>query len=80
MPRVVQRSQLSKSVVQSYDGDSPGSDQPLRISSARFLPSGVSVGSSPLGGSTMSVVWRCGVAGSVTPESSARPNSPFSIS
>src|SRR2546426_3544252 len=80
MPRVMQRSQLSKSVAESKAGDSPGSDQPLRISSARRLPSGVSAGSKPLGGSTMRVVCRCGVLGSVTPERSARPYSPFSIS
>src|SRR5688572_10857913 len=55
-------------------------DQPLRIVSARFFPSGVSAGSRPDGGSTISVVCRCGVLGSVTPERRARPNSPFSIS
>ena len=79
MPRVMQRSQLSKSVGESKAGDSPGSDQPLRISSARRFPSGVRAGSKPFGGSTMSVVCRCGVLGSVTPERSARPYSPFSI-
>ena len=69
----MQRSQLSKSAGESKAGDSPGSDQPLRISSARRFPSGVSAGSRPFGGSTMRVVCRCGVLGSVTPERSARP-------
>src|SRR6267142_5303016 len=80
MPRVMQRSQLSKSVGESKAGDSPGSDQPLRIASARRFPSGVRAGITPFGGSTMRVVCRCGVLGSVTPERSALPYSPFSIS
>src|SRR5712691_6113698 len=80
MPRVMQRSQLSKSVTESKAGDSPGSDQPLRMASARRFPSGVRAGIKPFDGSTMRVVCRCGVLGSVTPERSALPYSPFSIS
>src|SRR5262245_34890859 len=79
MPRVMQRSQLSKSAGESKAGDSPGRDHPLRISSARRFPSAVSAGIRPFGGSTMSVVCRCGVLGSVTPVRSALPYSPFSI-
>ena len=58
MPRVMQRSQLSKSSQWSQVWVSPGSAQLLFISADSRLPSAVISGSLPFGGSTISEVCR----------------------
>ena len=76
MPRVMQRSQLSKLAGPSNAIVSPGSAQSLFANAARRLPSGVSGGSSPFAGLTMRFVCRCGMLGSVRPAIIAPPTLP----
>src|SRR3954471_2943362 len=77
MPRVMQRSHVSKSYSESNVSTSlSDTAQLLRICADSRLPSSVISGSLPFGGSTMSAVCRCGAVGSVLPALNAVPSSP----